>query len=119
MSRQKARVAEDGLRVDRKEKINMAAEMAGVRFLENVLKMQEERAGKTRACAVFLGQMRHRLFLVKRQDRGPFHIMQIHHLKVSKKKTTWPNHVDKRYERYKKMLMWPKDMQGTRVRATK
>jgi hypothetical protein len=88
-------------------------------LLENMLKMREERAGETRAHAVSGGQMRHRLFLMKRQDRGPLRVMQTHHLKVSKNKTTWPNHVDKRYKRYKKMLMWPKDMQGTRARATK
>jgi hypothetical protein len=87
--------------------------------LEKVLKIQEERAGETRAWAVSRGQMRHRLFLVKRQDWGPLHVMQTHHLKVSKNKTTWPNHVDKRYNRYKKMLTWPKDMRGTRMRATK
>ncbi len=34
--------------------------------LENMLKMQEERAGETRARAVSCGQVRHRLFLVKR-----------------------------------------------------
>jgi hypothetical protein len=55
----------------------------------------------------------------EKQDRGPLRIMQIRHLKVSKSKTTWPNHVDKRYKRYKKMLTWPKDRLGTRVRATK
>jgi hypothetical protein len=63
--------------------------------------------------------MRHRLFLLKKYDRGPLHVMQTLDLKVSKRKTTFPNHVDKRYKRYKKMLTWPKDMQGTRVRATK
>ncbi len=88
-------------------------------LLENVLKMQDERVGKTRACAVSRGQARHRLFLVKRQDRGPLCIMHTHHLKVSKSKTTWPNHMDKRYKRYEEMLTWPKDMQGTRVRETK
>jgi hypothetical protein len=88
-------------------------------LLENVQKMQEERAGETRARAVSHRQIRHRLFLVKRQDKGPLRIMQTRHLKVSKSKTTCPNHVDKRYKRYKKMLTWPKDMQGTRVRATK
>ncbi len=36
-----------------------------------------------------------------------------------KEKTTWPNLLDKRYKRYKKHTMWSKDMQGTRVRATK
>ncbi len=79
-------------------------------LLENVLKMQEERAGETRARDVSCGQVRHRLFLVKRQDMGPFRIMQTCHLKVSKSKTTWPDHVDKRYKRYKEMLTWPKDM---------
>ncbi len=87
--------------------------------LDEVLKLQEERVGKIRACAVSHGQMRHRLFLMKRQERGPLRVMQTHHLKISKSKTTWPNHVDKRYKRYMKMLMWPKNMQGTRVRATK
>jgi hypothetical protein len=81
--------------------------------------MQEERAGETRARSVSRGQMRHRLFLVKRQDRGPLRVMQTRHLKVSKSKTTWLNHVDKRNKKYEKMLMWPKDMQGTKVRATK
>ncbi len=70
--------------------------------MENVLKTQEERAGKTRARAVSRGQMRHGVFLVKRQDRGLLRIMQTRHLKVSKSKTTWPNHVDKGYKRYKK-----------------
>jgi hypothetical protein len=88
-------------------------------LLENVLKMQEERAGKIRARDVSRGQVRHRLFLVKTRDRGPLRVMQTRHLKVSKSKTTWPNHVDKRYKRYKKMLTRPKDMRGTRVRATK
>jgi hypothetical protein len=78
--------------------------------LENVLKMQEERAGKTRAWAVSRGQMRCRLFLVKRRDRGPLLVVQTRDLKVFKNKTTWPNHVDKKYKRYKKMLTWPKDM---------
>ncbi len=71
-------------------------------MLENMLKMQEKRASKTRARAVSRGQMRHRLFLVKRQVRGLLHVMQARHLKVSKSKTMWPNHVDKRYKRYKK-----------------
>ncbi len=90
--------------------------------MENVLKMQEERAGKTRARTVSHGQIRHRLFLVNRPDRGPLSVMQTRHLKVSKSKSTWPNHVDKRYKRYKrykKILTWPKDVQGTRVRETK
>ncbi len=63
--------------------------------MENVLKMQEERAGKTRAHAVSRGLMRHGLFLVKRQDKGLLHVNQTRHLNVSKSKTTWPNHVDK------------------------
>ncbi len=71
-----------------------------------MLKMQEERASKTRARAVSREQMGHRLFVVKKQDRGPLRVMQIHHLKVSKSKTTWPNHVDKRYKRYEKMITW-------------
>jgi hypothetical protein len=93
--------------------------MTTTQVLGNVLSMQEKRAGKTRAHAVSHGQMRHRLFLMKRQERGPLRFMQIHHLKISKSNTTWPNHVDKRYKRYEKRLTWPKDMQGTRVRATK
>jgi hypothetical protein len=39
-------------------------------LLENVQKTQEKRAGKTRACAVSHGQIRHRMCLVNRQDRG-------------------------------------------------
>jgi hypothetical protein len=61
--------------------------------------MQEERADKTRAWAVSCRQMRHRLFLVKRRDRGPLRVMQTHHLKVSKNKTTWPNHMDKKIQK--------------------
>ncbi len=57
-------------------------------LLENVLKMQEERAGKTRARAVSRGQVGHSLFLVKTQDRGPLRIMHTRHLKVTKSKTT-------------------------------
>jgi hypothetical protein len=38
----------------------------GDSVLENVLKMREERVCETRASTVSCGQMRHRLFLVKR-----------------------------------------------------
>jgi hypothetical protein len=65
--------------------------------------MQEKRGGKTRARAVYHRQMRHELFLMKRQDRGLLRVMQRHHLKASKSKTTWPNHIDNRYKRYKRI----------------
>jgi hypothetical protein len=39
---------------------------------------------------------------MKRQDRGLIRVMRTHHMKVSKGKTPWPNHVDKRYKRYVK-----------------
>ncbi len=94
--------------------------------MENVLKMREERAGTTRARAVSRGQMRHGVFLVKKQDRGLLRVMQTRHLKVSKSKshgqTTCTK--DKKDTRNnttwtKDMLTWLKDMQGARVRATK
>jgi hypothetical protein len=71
------------------------------------------RRNKSLCCLLWADETQ-ALFLVKRQDRGPLCVMQIHHLKVSKSKTTWQNHMDKRYKRYKKMLVWPKDMRGTR-----
>jgi hypothetical protein len=67
------------------------------------MKNAREKGGKIRARAVSHGQMRHKLFLMKRQDWGLLRVMQRHHLKVSKSKTTWPNHVNKRYKRYKKI----------------
>jgi hypothetical protein len=67
------------------------------------MKNTREKGGKTRAHAVSCGQMRHKLFLMKRQDRGLLCVMQRLHLKISKSKTTWPNHVDKRYKRYEKI----------------
>jgi hypothetical protein len=71
--------------------------------MENVWKAQEKRRGETRARAVSRGEMRHKLFLIKRQDRDLLCVMQRRHLKVSKSKATWPNHVDKRYKRYEKI----------------
>ncbi len=72
-------------------------------LLENVQKAREKRRGETRARAVSRGEVRHELFLMKRQDRDLLQVMQRHHLKVSKSKATWPNHVDKRYKRYEKI----------------
>ncbi len=72
-------------------------------LLENVWKAREKRRGETRARAVSHGEMRHKLFLIKRQDRDLLRIVQRRHLKVSKSKATWPNHMDKRYNRYKKI----------------
>jgi hypothetical protein len=76
--------------------------------------MQEIKGGETRAHAVSHGQMRHELFLMKRQDRGLLRVMQRRHLKVSKSKSMWQTtwtkdtkdtgrfaHVAKRYERKK------------------
>jgi hypothetical protein len=34
-------------------------------------------------------EMRHELFLMKRQDRDLLHVMQRRHLKVSESKATW------------------------------
>ncbi len=51
-------------------------------MLENVQKAQEK-SGKTRARAVSHGEVRHKLFLMKRQDRDLLRVMQRRHLKVS------------------------------------
>jgi hypothetical protein len=84
---------------------------------ENAKNTRENgRQNKSPCCVLLAGETQ---ALVKRQDRGPLPVMQTCHLKVSKSKTTWPNPMDKRYKRHKKMLTWPKDMQGMRVRATK
>jgi hypothetical protein len=55
----------------------------GVYVLENVQKAREKRRGKTRARAVSRGEVRHELFLMKRQDRDLLGVMQRQHLKVS------------------------------------
>ncbi len=47
------------------------------------MKAQQKKGGKTRARALSRGQMRHKLFLMKRQDRGLLHVMQRPHLKIS------------------------------------
>ncbi len=51
--------------------------------MENVQKAREKRRGETRARAVSRGEVRHELFLMKRQDRDLLRVMQRHHLKVS------------------------------------
>jgi hypothetical protein len=53
--------------------------------------MQDKRVGELRARTVSSGQMRQRLFLMKRQDRGLLRVMGTRYLKVSKSK----NHLDK------------------------
>ena len=79
--------------------------------MENVQKAQEKRRGETRARAVSHEKVRHELFLMKRQDRDLLRVMQRHHLKVSKSKATWPNHVDKKIQKIQEdMFKWPKDM---------
>ncbi len=58
--------------------------------LESMLKLWI-RAGKIRARVVYRGQMRHKLYLVNRQDRGLSCVSQTHQHKVSKKQ----DHMDK------------------------
>jgi hypothetical protein len=47
------------------------------------MKTQQKKGGKTRARALSREQMRHKLFLMKRQDKGLPHVLQRRHLKVS------------------------------------
>ncbi len=53
------------------------------RLLENVQKAREKRRGETRARAVSCGEVRHKLFFMKRQDRDLLRVIQRCHLKVS------------------------------------
>ncbi len=78
--------------------------------MENVQKAREKRRGETRARAVSRGEVRHELFLMKRQDKDLLRVMQRRHLKVSYSKATWTKYtkdtrryfqVAKRYARNK------------------
>jgi hypothetical protein len=52
-------------------------------LLENVQKAREKRRGETRARAVFRGEVRHELSLMKRQYKDLLRVIQRRHLKVS------------------------------------